>query len=33
MTRPDLSRRLLLEGPVRVPDGAGGFAETWQPLG
>lgn len=33
MTRPELSRRLLLEGPVRVPDGAGGFAETWQPLG
>lgn len=30
---PNLSRRLLLEGPQRVPDGAGGFSETWVPLG
>ncbi len=33
MMRPNLSRRLLLEGPVRVADGAGGFNEAWQPLG
>jgi len=33
MMRPNLSRRLLLEAPVRVADGAGGFNEVWQPLG
>jgi len=33
MMRPNLSRRLLLEAPVRVADGAGGFIEVWQPLG
>ncbi|RFU13188.1 head-tail adaptor protein [Rhodobacteraceae bacterium W635] len=30
---PNLSRRLLLEGPVRVADGAGGYTEGWAPLG
>ncbi|WP_237072771.1 head-tail adaptor protein [Pseudaestuariivita rosea] len=30
---PVLSRKLVLEGAVQVPDGAGGFAENWQPLG
>ena len=24
-----MTRRLLLEAPVRVPDGAGGYGETW----
>ena len=28
-----LSRLLVLEDPQRVPDNAGGFIETWQPLG
>ncbi len=31
--RPNLSRRLLLEGPSRAPDGAGGVTESWVPLG
>lgn len=31
--RVHLNRRLTLEAAVRVPDGAGGFAESWQPLG
>lgn len=30
---PVLSRALALETPVRVTDGAGGFSETWTPLG
>jgi head-tail adaptor len=29
----NLSRALVLEAPLRVPDGAGGFAESWQALG
>ena len=33
MTRPDLSRRLVLEEAVRAPDGAGGFRDTWQARG
>ena len=33
MSVPMLNRQLLLEDPVRIPDGAGGFAITWQPLG
>ena len=33
MRAPHLSRRLVLEAPVRVPDGAGGYVETWAPLG
>ncbi|MEQ9693234.1 head-tail adaptor protein [Shimia sp. SDUM112013] len=28
-----LSRKLVLEAPARVPDGAGGFAESWTVLG
>ncbi len=31
MTR--LDRRLILEAPEPVPDGAGGFATAWTPLG
>jgi head-tail adaptor len=30
---PDLARRLVLEERVAVPDGSGGFASVWQPLG
>ncbi len=30
---PILNRRLVLEAPVRAPDGAGGYAEIWQALG
>lgn len=30
---PQMTRRLILEGPERVPDGAGGFQEAWVPLG
>lgn len=30
---PVLSRRLVLEAAERQPDGAGGFLETWVPLG
>jgi len=30
---PTLSRRLTLEARERVPDGAGGYVETWVPLG
>ena len=33
MRDPTLNRRLVLEGPDRVPDGAGGFREVWRPLG
>jgi head-tail adaptor len=33
MTRPDLNRKLILEGPTRTPDGSGGYVETWAPLG
>lgn len=28
-----LTRRLVLEEAVRLPDGAGGFSETWSELG
>lgn len=28
-----LNRKLVLEMPARMPDGAGGFAESWMPLG
>lgn len=28
-----LERRLVLESLARTPDGAGGYAETWQALG
>lgn len=27
------NRRMVLEGVVRSPDGAGGFSETWEALG
>ena len=33
MSAPVLSRRLVLETPVRVPDGAGGVIESWASLG
>ncbi|MEX3315099.1 phage head closure protein [Sulfitobacter sp. PS-8MA] len=33
MSRPHLNRALILETPQRVSDGAGGFVESWQPLG
>jgi head-tail adaptor len=33
MKRPHLNRRLVLETPVRIADGAGGFRETWDALG
>lgn len=33
MTRPRMSRSLVLEAPARVADGAGGFTIVWQPLG
>lgn len=33
MKVPQLNRKLALEAPVRVPDGAGGYTETWQALG
>lgn len=28
-----LNRKIVLEAPVRVLDGAGGHSESWQPLG
>ena len=33
MKTPRLNRRLTLEAPQRVSDGAGGFEEAWVPLG
>lgn len=33
MTMPRLNRILVLEAPDRVSDGAGGYEETWAPLG
>jgi len=33
MTARNLTRKLVLEKPVRVADGAGGYSETWTPLG
>ncbi|MCC5993406.1 MAG: head-tail adaptor protein [Rhodobacteraceae bacterium] len=30
---PQLTRALVLESPVTLPDGAGGFVTGWQPLG
>lgn len=29
----NLNRHLVLEAPERSPDGAGGYTETWQPIG
>ena len=31
--RPHLSRQLVLEDPRRLPDGAGGYVESWSALG
>ena len=33
MRAPHLNRKLVLEGPVRSPDGAGGFTQSWTALG
>ncbi|MEM6276507.1 MAG: head-tail adaptor protein [Pseudomonadota bacterium] len=33
MRMPSLNRPLLLEERARASDGAGGFTETWMPLG
>lgn len=33
MTGPHLNRKLVLEAPDRISDGAGGFDQTWLPLG
>ncbi len=33
MNTPVLNRKLVLETPVRVPDGAGGFTVSWESLG
>ncbi|BDW84997.1 MULTISPECIES: head-tail adaptor protein [Roseicyclus] len=33
MSAPEMNRRLLLEAPERLEDGAGGFSEIWVPLG
>lgn len=33
MTVVNLNRLLVLEASVRVADGAGGFSETWAPVG
>ena len=33
MTAPQLNRSLVLEGPVKLADGAGGYTHTWEPLG
>lgn len=33
MSRPRLNRRLVLEAPERVSDGAGGYREGWVELG
>lgn len=33
MSLPHLNRSLVLEAPVQVSDGAGGYTRNWQPLG
>ena len=33
MSAVTLDRRLVLEARTRTPDGAGGYADDWQPLG
>ncbi|WP_146345073.1 head-tail adaptor protein [Phaeobacter marinintestinus] len=33
MKQPNLNRKLVLEAPARVSDGAGGFSEIWTALG
>lgn len=33
MKPPVLNRKLVLEAPVQVPDGAGGYSTTWEARG
>lgn len=33
MKAPILNRKLVLEAPVQTPDGAGGYATSWQAVG
>lgn len=33
MSVPQLNRKLILEAPIRQPDGAGGFTVVWTALG
>ncbi|QQA41240.1 head-tail adaptor protein [Pelagovum pacificum] len=33
MSFPRLTRQLVLEAPERLPDGSGGYSESWVPLG
>jgi head-tail adaptor len=33
MSTPHLTRKLVLEGRVNAPDGAGGFTQSWAVLG
>lgn len=33
MKAPQLNRSLVLEGPVKIADGAGGYTRDWEPLG
>lgn len=33
MSGPNLNRALVLERPVQIADGAGGFAQSWQSVG
>ena len=33
MNANDLNRKLVLEAPERLPDGAGGYTEAWTELG
>ncbi len=33
MSAPKLNRKLLLEEPRQIPDGAGGYTRLWAPLG
>ena len=33
MTAPHINRSLVLEGAVKLADGAGGYTRIWEPLG
>ncbi|WP_333713724.1 head-tail adaptor protein [Yoonia sp.] len=33
MAEPVMNRALVLEAPLKVADGAGGYERTWEPLG
>lgn len=33
MRSPQLNRSLVLEAPLKVADGAGGYTRNWEPLG